>query len=54
MAYKEPQQRKKEEGERLNGEGEKIKFIKLRFERWQLVRFRKAGRRQYAPCSRDE
>ena len=30
-----PQQRKKEESERLRGEGDKIKFIDLGFERWQ-------------------
>ena len=33
MAYKKPQQRKKEESERLRGEGDQIKFIDLRFER---------------------
>ena len=27
-------------------ERDQIKFIELRFERWQVVRFRKAGRRQ--------
>ena len=57
MAYAKPQQRKKEEGERLRGEGDQIKFIDLRFERWQVVRFRKARRRQDVPriaCSRDE
>ena len=42
MAYtKPPQQRKKEESERL-GERDQIKFIDLGFERWQVVRFRKA------------
>ena len=40
-----PQQRKKEEG-KLRGEGDQIKFIDLRFERWQVVRFRNARRRQ--------
>ena len=57
MTYTMPQQRKKEESERLRGEREKIKFIDLRFERWQVVRFRKARRRQDVPkvaCSRDE
>ena len=43
MAYTEPQQWKKESG-RLTGEGDKIKFIYLRFERRQVVRFRKARR----------
>ena len=34
MAYTKPQQRKKEESERLREEGDQIKFIDLRFERW--------------------
>ena len=40
MAYTKPQQRKKEESERLRGERERdqIKFINLRFERWEVVR----------------
>ena len=57
VAYTKPQQRKKEEGERLRGERDQIKFIDLRFERWQVVRFRKARGRQGVPqiaCSRDE
>ena len=57
MAYTKPQQRKKEESEKLRGERDQIKFIHLRFERWQVVRFRKARRRQDVPsiaCSRDE
>ena len=33
MAYTTPQQRKKEERERLRGERDQIKFIGLRFER---------------------
>ena len=33
-AYTKPQQRKKEESERLRGERDQIKFIDLRFERW--------------------
>ena len=32
-----PQQRKKEESERLRGERDQIKFIDLGFERWQVV-----------------
>ena len=44
-----PQQRKKDESERVRGERDQIKFIDLRFERWQLVRFRKARRRQSVP-----
>ena len=42
-----PQQRKKKErSERLRGERDKIKFIDLGGERWQVVRFRKARGRQ--------
>ena len=41
VAYTKPQQRKKEESEKLRGERDPIKFIDLRFERWQVVRFRK-------------
>ena len=49
--------RKKEESEKLRGERDQIKLTDLRFERWQVVRFRKARRRQDVPsiaCSRDE
>ena len=52
-----PQKWKKEESERLRGERDQIKFIELSFERWQVVRFRKARGRQdvpYVACSRDE
>ena len=49
VAYTMPQQRKKEESERLRGERDQIKFIDLRFVRWQVVRFRKARGRQDAP-----
>ena len=43
VAYTEPQKkRKEEESERLRGERDQIKFIDLRFEGWQVVRFRKA------------
>ena len=38
--------RKKEESERLRGEGDWIKFLHLRFERRQVVRFRQPRRRQ--------
>ena len=37
MAYTKLQQRKKEESERLRGEGDQIKFVDLRFERWQVA-----------------
>ena len=51
VAYTMPQQRKKEErrSERLRGERDQIKFIDLGFERWQVVRFRKARGRQDVP-----
>ena len=51
MGYVKPQQRKKEESEKLRGlrgEKDQINFIDLRFERWQVVRFRK-DRRQEVP-----
>ena len=48
VAYTKTQQRKKEESEWLGGERDQIKFIYLRFEGWQVVRFRKA-RRQDVP-----
>ena len=58
VAYTMPQQRKKKErSERLRGERDQIKFIDLGFERWQVVRFRKARGRQdvsYVACSWDE
>ena len=45
MDYTKPPKRKKEESERLREERDQIKFIDLRFERRQVVRFGK-GRRQ--------
>ena len=42
VAYTKPQQRQKEENEQLRGERDEIKFIDLRFERWQVVGLRKA------------
>ena len=41
-----PQQRKKEESERLRRERDQIKLIDLGFEIWQVVRFRKVRGRQ--------
>ena len=49
MAYTKPQQGKKEESELLRGERDKIKFVNLRFERWEVVGFRKARRKQDVP-----
>ena len=37
VACTKPQQRKKEESKRLRRERDQIKFIDLRFERWQVV-----------------
>ena len=45
-----PQQKKKKERrEKLRGERAQIMFIDLGFERWQVVRFRKARGRQDVP-----
>ena len=49
MAYTKPQHWKKEASAKLRGERDQIKNIDLRFERWQVVGFRKARRRQDAP-----
>ena len=49
MVHTKLQQMKKEESERLRGERDQIKFIDLRLERWQVVGFRKARRRQDVP-----
>ena len=43
------QHRKKEESEKLRGERDQMKFIDLGFERWQVVRFRKARGRHDVP-----
>ena len=48
-AYTKPRQRKKQVLKRLRRERDQIKFIDLRFERWQVVGLRKARRRQGAP-----
>ena len=49
VACTKPQQWKKEDSEKLRGARDQIKFIDLRFERWQVVRFKKARRRQDVP-----
>ena len=52
-----PQPRKKEKSERLIDKRDQIKFIDLRFERWQAIRFGTARRRQeipYIACSSDK
>ena len=37
MAYTKHRRRKKEESKRLRGERDQIKFIDIRFERWQVI-----------------
>ena len=49
VAYTKPQQRKKEKIAMVKEERDQIKFIDLGFERWQVLRFRKARRRQDVP-----
>ena len=49
VAYTKPQHRKEEESEQLRRERYQIKFVDLRFERWQVVGLRKARRRQDVP-----
>ena len=49
VAYTKPHQRKKGDSEKLRGERDLVKFVDLRFERWQVVGLRKAGRRQDIP-----
>ena len=49
VAYTMPQQRKKEESARLRVERDKFKLIDLRFERKQVVGFRKARRKKDVP-----
>ena len=49
MAYTKPKQWKKKDSERLRGGRDQIKAIDLGFERWQVVRFKKARRRQGVP-----
>ena len=46
--YKAPL-RKKEENERLRGEGCQLKFIDFRFERRQIIGLRKSRKRQDVP-----
>ena len=48
MTYTKSHQWTKEESERLRGEGDQIKFIDVRFGRWQVVGLRK-GRRHDVP-----
>ena len=43
------QQRKREGSKSLKRERDQIKFIDIRFERWQVVGFREAKRRQDVP-----
>ena len=47
--YTKPQKWKEKESEWLRGERDQVKFIDLRFERWQVVGLRKAKGRQDVP-----
>ena len=49
VAYAKPQNRRKEESEQRRGWRDKVKFIDLRFERWQVVGLRKARKKQDVP-----
>ena len=49
VAYTKPKYRTREENKTLQGERDRIKFIDLRFQIWQVIRFRKAKRRQEVP-----
>ena len=49
VAYTKPQQRKKEETERLRGERDQINFLDVTFQRWQVAGFRKERTRQDIP-----
>ena len=49
VLYKAPTMEERRQ-KRLRGEGDKIKFINLRLERWQVVRFGKGRGRQNIPC----
>ena len=49
VAYAKLQHWKEEEREKLRGEGDQIKFIDLRFLKWQVVGLRQAIRRQEVP-----
>ena len=44
--YIKPQQWKKEESEQLRGARDQMKLIDLKFERWHVVGFRKAGKQE--------
>ena len=45
MAYTKPQQRKKEENERIKVERDQIKFIDLGFERWQVCKIQESKKK---------
>ena len=49
VAHTKPQQRKKEESERLRGGGNQIKFIDLKFEKWKVEGFGKGRKKKNAP-----
>ena len=49
VSYTKPRQREREHSERLRGERDQVKLIDLGFDRWQVVRFRKARGGQDVP-----
>ena len=49
VVYAMPQQREREESERLREERDQINLIDLGFVKWQFLRFRNARRRQEVP-----
>ena len=46
VAYTKHEQWKKEENRRLRGEGNQIKFIDLRFGKWQVSRIRERKKKE--------
>ena len=49
VAYKSPKKEERRKHKAKRRERDQIKFIDLGFERWQVVRFRKARGRQDVP-----
>ena len=46
---KPPQRKNRENGGKLSRKGEKIKFVYVRFKRWQIVWFRESSGWQWVP-----
>ena len=51
VAYTMPQQRKKEESERLRGEVDQINFIDIRYTRWEVHRILKSKKEARRPVN---